>query len=91
LIRKEKIMEFTQYIAENTAILIPTLWVAGQIFKKIPKIPNWIIPLTLMFLGIIGAGSTMGWTPDAVIQGVLVAGGAVLVDQVVKQVRERKN
>ena len=81
-------MDFLSYITENALILIPVLVVIGQIIKNIQLIDNKWIPLILLPLGVAGAMALGGWTVDAAIQGVLVAGAAVYSNQIVKQMKK---
>lgn len=83
-------MDFINYIAENSLILVPVLWIIGTFLKKIPRIPDWVIPWVLVGCGISGAIGTIGMSADAVIQGVLVAGASVLGHQLYKQTTERE-
>ena len=83
-------MEWMSYITDNALILIPALLVFGQIMKSVRLIPDRFIPLLLLPAGIVGAGLMMGWTANAVIQGVLVTGTAVYGDQLVKQLIEKR-
>lgn len=86
-------MEFNvwDFIAENVLYLVPALVFIGWCIKQIPHIPNWLIPFALVVLGIIGAGFILGWTVDSVVQGVLVAAGAVLSNQMLKQFQDARN
>ena len=81
-------MDFLSYITENALILIPVLVVIGQIIKNIQLIDNKWIPLILLPLGVAGAMALGGWTVDAAIQGMLVAGAAVYSNQIVKQMKK---
>ena len=83
-------MDFLNYITENALILIPVLVVIGQIIKNIQLIDNKWIPLILLPLGVVGAMALGGWTVDAAIQGVLVTGAAVYSNQIVKQMKTKK-
>lgn len=81
-------MEILNYIVENALILIPALLVIGQIVKGIEKIPDKYIPLILLVFGIAGAFACVGFSVEAVIQGVLVTGAAVYGNQIVKQLKK---
>lgn len=74
-----------EFIMENVLYLVPMLIVLGKIIKEIPKIPNWLIPFTLLVLGVIAANAILGWSVPATVQGVLVAGTAVFGNQAWKQ------
>lgn len=83
-------MDFLSYITENALILIPVLVIIGKIVKGIEMIDNKWIPMILLPLGVIGAMALGGWTVDAAIQGVLVAGAAVYANQLFKQVTKKE-
>lgn len=78
-------------VSEQAMILIPALAVLGAIFKAIPAVPNWAIPLILLVPGVIGAMMLIGWNVPAAIQGVLVTGMAVYGNQLCKQIMKKKN
>lgn len=79
-------MEILKYITENALILIPALFILGEIIKGIRVIDNKWIPLILLPVGVVGAMALGGWTVDSAIQGVLVTGVTVYGDQIIKQV-----
>lgn len=79
-------MNAWEFILENRIILIPALIVLGWAVKEIKAIPDKFIPLILLFFGIIfSAWIEMAFTLQAVIQGILVAGTAVMGNQIPKQ------
>ena len=79
-------MDVLKYITENALILIPALYILGEIVKGIKVIENKWIPLILLPVGVVGAMALGGWTVDSAIQGILVAGVTVYGDQVIKQI-----
>ena len=79
-------MEILKYITENALILIPALYILGEIIKGIRVIDNKWIPLILLPVGVVGAMALGGWTVDSAIQGILVTGVTVYGDQIIKQV-----
>ena len=83
--------DFMQYITAEFLYLIPVLWIIGAIIRNVPGIKNWIIPFVLLVFGILFCVLLAGVTAAAVIQGILVAGAAVLGDQVVKQAKKAGN
>lgn len=78
-------VDFWEYIKPEAYSLIPALFLIGVFIKKIPKIPDWIIPFVLMMFGVIGAVLIIGFTIYGIVQGVLVAGAAVYINQLGKQ------
>ena len=79
-------MEFTKFIAENALILVPALYVLGMVLKGTEKIPDKYIPIVLLPIGVITSISMLGYTVQAIVQGVLVVGAAVYTNQLVKQI-----
>ena len=82
-------MELINFIREETYILVPVLYILGMFLKATPPIRDWTIPHILLGIGIVFSTSLMGFSVDAIIQGILVTGGAVLVYQLGKQARYR--
>ena len=91
-------MNFESFIEPASLILIPVLYIIGDIIKRIETINDKWIPLILGGFGIILAGLTVfGAQPDtataqwptalltAIVQGILVAGAAVYGNQIYKQ------
>ena len=79
------------YIVEDGLILIPVLYVIGYIIKNTNILSNRWIPLVLLLIGIIFSIFLLN-DPivDRVIQGVLIAGVTVFIDQVKKQNFEKE-
>lgn len=78
-----------EYLIDEALIIIPALLILGKFIKETPNVKHWLIPYILLVLGIIGTVSILGFNSDAIIQGVLVSGAAVLVHQGYKQAKER--
>jgi hypothetical protein len=83
-------VEILEYIINEALIIIPVLWILGSFLKRTPKVQDWIIPWVLLLVGVILAVGIIGLTVDAAVQGILVAGAAVLGHQLLKQTTERK-
>jgi len=86
-------MDFSSLLVEQGVIIAAALYVVGMIIKKIPHIPNWLIPVILTVLGILAACLSMseGLTVNNICQGIFAAGAAVLTNQTVKQIKGRNN
>lgn len=78
-------MEIVSFITEQGLILIPALIIIGQIAKSVELFPDKFIPLLLLPFGLLGAGLLLGWSVEAIIQGLLITGTAVYGNQVWKQ------
>ena len=79
------------YIVEDGLILIPVLYVIGYIIKQTNILSNRWIPLVLLLIGIIFSIFLLN-DPivDRVIQGILIAGVTVFINQVKKQNFEKE-
>ena len=78
-------MDFLNYIVDNALILIPVLYIIGTFLKRLEIINDKYIPLILMAFSIGLSIAILGLNVDSVIQGILIAGTAVLSNQLVKQ------
>lgn len=59
-------MDFTNFIADNMAILVPVLWILG-VFLKRSKVQDYFIPWILVLIS-LGLSIWMnGIKPDSVI------------------------
>ncbi len=85
-------MDFMSFIVEQGLVIAAALYVVGEIFKRIPQFPDWLIPVMLMVLGILAAGFSLngGFHVENIMQGVFAAGAAVLANQTIKQVSKRE-
>jgi hypothetical protein len=81
-------LEFVQYISKDALILIPALWICGNVLKKTNLIIDNAIPAILIVLGVLGAVGLIGINAGAVIQGVLVGGASIGLHQVKKQIEK---
>lgn len=79
-----------EYIVDKALIVIPVLMVLGKVIKETPKVKRWLIPYILLVIGIAFTVSLIGFSADAVIQGVLVSGAAVFGHQLYRQVKNRE-
>lgn len=78
-------MEFVNFIAENSLMFIPVIYIIGTMLKGTSKVPDKYIPILLLPIGITLSMLSIGVSVDAFVQGVLVVGAAVYANQVVKQ------
>lgn len=77
--------DFWSFITEKAYVLVPVLYVIGMVIKKIPNIPNWLIPIALLIIAVPLAMALAGWNIEGAIQGILVAGVTVFANQLYKQ------
>ena len=79
-------MDIISYIIEEGLIMIPALYIVGEIIKFTGVLNNKWIPLTLLVFSLLFTPLLLGgFTPDNIIQAVLVTGVTVLGDQLIKQ------
>ena len=82
-------MDIISYIIEEGLIMIPALYIIGEIIKFTGVLNNKWIPLTLLVFSILFTPLLLGgFTPDNIVQAVLVTGVTVLGDQLIKQSRK---
>ena len=84
-------MDFMNYIIENALILIPVLYILGSFLKGLENIKDKYIPLVLLAIGIGFSVAIIGFSVDAIIQGILVTGVTVLGNQLIKQYKKKMN
>ncbi len=79
-------MEIINFIIEEGLIMIPVLYIIGEIIKFTGVLNNKWIPLTLLVFSLLFTPLLLGgFTPDNIVQAVLVTGVTVLGDQLIKQ------
>ena len=72
-------MEFMNFILDNALIFIPVIYILGAMLKGLEHVQDKYIPIILF---------SMGLSVDSIVQGVLVVGAAVYVNQVSKQLNK---
>ena len=95
-------MNFQDYINPELLILIPVLYLIGLAVKKSNLADKWI-PLVLCAIGVVLSGLWTIGTAElsggrdivlavftAVVQGILVAGASVYVNQIVVQSKKEE-
>ena len=79
-------MDIINFIIEEGLIMIPALYIIGEIIKFTGVLNNKWIPLTLLIFSLLFTPLLLGgFTPDNIVQAVLVTGVTVLGDQLIKQ------
>ena len=79
-------MDIINFIIEEGLIMIPVLYIIGEIIKFTGTLNNKWIPLTLLVFSLLFTPLLLGgFTPDNIVQAVLVTGVTVLGDQLIKQ------
>ena len=81
-------MDILQFIVEEGLIMIPVLYILGDIIKGTESVHNKWIPVLLLGISVILTPLLLaGYTAETVIQAILVAGATVFGDQVIKQLK----
>lgn len=81
-------MDFVHFILEEGLIMIPVLFILGEIIKHTDTLPNKLIPFFLLGISLVLTPMLLGgFTPDSIVQAILVVGVTVFGDQLVKQYR----
>ena len=79
-------MDIINFIIDEGLIMIPVLYIIGEIIKFTGVLNNKWIPLTLLVFSLLFTPLLLGgFTPDNIVQSVLVTGVTVLGDQLIKQ------
>lgn len=82
-------MDFLSYIVEEGLVMIPVLFIIGEIIKGTEVIENKWIPLFLMVFSIAFTPLLVGsYTPENIVQAILVAGATVFGNELIKQGKE---
>lgn len=66
-------------------IVVAVCWVIGYTLKKTPRVPDWTIVYIVTVAAVLLSCGLLGWTVEAVIQGVITGACAVYGHQLVKQ------
>ena len=81
-------MDFMNFILDNALIFIPVIYILGSMLKGLEQVQDKYIPIILLPIGIALSVFSMGLSVDSIVQGVLVVGAAVYVNQVSKQLNK---
>ena len=82
-------MDIMTFIVEEGLIMIPVLYILGEIIKKTDILENKWIPFVLLLISIALTPLLLsGYTPDNVVQAILVTGASVLANELKKQAKE---
>lgn len=77
------------FLIDEALIMIPVLYILGEIIKHTDVLASRWIPVLLLFVSIGFTPMLLGgFTPDNIVQAILVAGAPVLADQLVKQAQK---
>ena len=79
-------MDVVNYIVQEGLVMIPVLFIIGEIVKGTELLSNKWIPLTVLVISIGFTPLVLGaYTADNIVQAVLVAGVTVFGNELIKQ------
>lgn len=81
-------MDVITLIPSNLGILVAALYTLGVGFKKMDLFPSKYIPLGLLLMSIIFSPCLIGFSAEAILQGILCWGVSIGIHQTVKQLNK---
>lgn len=86
-------MDVIDYIMDEALIMIPALFIIGEIIKHTTPLLNKWIPLILLITSLAFTPILIGsFSPDNIVQAVLIAGVTVFGNELIKQsVKDDRN
>lgn len=79
-------MDILNYVVQEGLVMIPVLFIIGEIIKGTELLGSKWIPLTVLIISIGFTPLLLGaYTADSIVQAVLVAGVTVFGNELIKQ------
>lgn len=79
-------MDILNYVVQEGLVMIPVLFIIGEIVKGTELLSNKWIPLAVLIISIGFTPLVLGvYTADNIVQAVLVAGVTVFGNELIKQ------
>ncbi len=79
-------MDFLNYIVEEGLVMVPVLFILGEIIKRTELLDNNWIPLVLLLISIGFTPLLLGgYVATNIVQAILVAGATVFGNELIKQ------
>ena len=79
-------MDIVNYVVQEGLVMIPVLYIIGEIVKSTELLSNKWIPLALLIVSVGFTPLLLGtYSADNVVQAVLVAGVTVFGNELIKQ------
>ena len=79
-------MDVVNYIVQEGLVMIPVLYIIGEIIKSTELLSNKWIPLVILIVSVGFTPLVLGaYTADNIVQAVLVAGVTVFGNELIKQ------
>ena len=79
-------MDIVNYVVQEGLVMIPVLYIIGEVVKGTELLSNEWIPLALLVISVGFTPLLLGaYTADNIVQAVLVAGATVFGNELIKQ------
>lgn len=79
-------MDILNYVVQEGLVMIPVLFIIGEIVKGTELLDNKWIPLAVLVISVGFTPLVLGsYTADNIVQAVLVAGVTVFGNELIKQ------
>ena len=79
-------MDILNYVVQEGLVMIPALFIIGEIIKGTELLSNKWIPLVVLVISVVFTPLVLGtYTADNIVQAVLVAGVTVFGNELIKQ------
>ena len=79
-------MDILNYVVQEGLVMIPVLFIIGEIVKGTELLSNKWIPLAVLVISVAFTPLVLGtYTADNIVQAVLVAGVTVFGNELIKQ------
>lgn len=79
-------MDILNYVVQEGLVMVPVLFIIGEIIKDTELLGNKWIPLVILIVSVGFTPLVLGaYTADNIVQAVLVAGVTVFGNEMIKQ------
>ena len=79
-------MDIVNYVVQEGLVMIPVLYIIGEVVKGTELLSNKWIPLALLVISVGFTPLLLGaYTADNIVQAVLVSGVTVFGNELIKQ------
>lgn len=79
-------MDILNYVVQEGLVMIPVLFIIGEIVKDTELLSNKWIPLVVLVISVAFTPLVLGtYTAENIVQAVLVAGVTVFGNELIKQ------
>ena len=79
-------MDILNYVVQEGLVMMPVLYIIGEIVKGTELLGNKWIPLTVLVISVAFTPLLLGaYTADNIVQAILVAGVTVFGNELIKQ------